>query len=322
MKNDGKIQKMIDLMNQNLHKVDLNKEDNSKRLSNPLIPNMQNDAPTRKREESIFSNNTVSSINSGYDNKTLQSMPFKEEKDLDLPNFTATKYNPLSWRLLVGAAYFFYSILLLLSTTFLNRENNNYNIIMLIAHICFCVSSFFQWSYYKRGCIGESNYNSKIKRNIDNSSRAKLLRSEEGWKYFFTLIGSLILIFGNIYKNIYPDEDIDYCNMNMIGSMIVSLSQILKLEKILTENKAYMIKNDLSNCLLEIFLFFGSLFFGVSYFIQIMYNYDLESLNQYIIILKFIGNGFILLSGFFLLYRYFLSDYDDLNISSLSNATL
>ena len=104
--------------------------------------------------------------------------------------------------------------------------------------------------------------------------------------------------------------------------MIISLAQILKLNKILTENKQYVVVNDISNCFVEIFLFFGSLFFGASYYIQIMYNYDQETFNQFVTILKFIGNGFILLSGISLVHRYFLSDYDDLNTSDLSNITL
>ena len=53
-----------------------------------------------------------------------------------------------------------------------------------------------------------------------------------------------------------------------------------------------------------------------------MYNYDQETFNQFVTILKFIGNGFIILSGISLVHRYFLSDYDDLNASDLSNITL
>ena len=159
--------------------------------------------------------------------------------------------------------------------------------------------------------------------NIDRSSRAKLLRSEEGWKYFFSLFSSIILIYGNIYYQVFPeDQDTEFWNINLIGSVIISLSQILKLNKILTDNKQYVVINDISNCFVEIFLFFGSLFFGASYYIQIMYNYDQETFNQFVTILKFIGNGFIILSGISLVHRYFLSDYDDLNASDLSNITL
>jgi hypothetical protein len=82
------------------------------------------------------------------------------------------------------------------------------------------------------------------------------------------------------------------------------------------------VRNDISNCFIEIFLFFGSIFFGASYYIQIMYNFDEDSFRKFVIILKFIGNGSIIFSGFCLIHRYFLSDYDDLNISDLSNVTI
>ena len=216
-----------------------------------------------------------------------------------------------------------YSVFLLGSTicVFLKKEED-FNIIMLISHIFLFVSCFLQWFYYKRGCIGKANYNSGVKNNIDRSSRAILLRSEEGWKYFFSLIGSGMLIYGNIDYFIFSEErESEFWNINLIGSMIISLSQILKLEKILTDNKQYAVKNDISNCFIEIFLFFGSLFFGASYYIQIMYNFD-STFNKYEILLKFIGNGFIIFSGFCLIHRYFLSDYDDLNVSDLSNITI
>ena len=169
----------------------------------------------------------------------------------------------------------------------------------------------------------ESNYNSGVKSNIDRSSKAKLLRSEEGWKYFFSLFSSVILIYGNIYFSVFSkEEDTEFWNINLVGTMIVSLAQILKLNKILTDNKQYIVVNDISNCFVEIFLFFGSLFFGASYYIQIMYNYDPDSFNQFLTILKFIGNGLVFLSGICLIHRYFLSDYADLNASDLSNITL
>ena len=314
----NRVKNMVDLINNNLDKMDLNRIDKS--ITNPLIQ------PTSsfKREGSFLSNQSFSSFNSRSLNNTFESMPYKEEKDLDLPNFSPTKYNSLCWRLIHSISYFFYTVFLFTSTVchFLKKDNY-YNLIMLVAHCLYFISSLIQWSYYKRGCIGQSNFNSGVKSNIDRSSRAKLLRSEEGWKYFFSLFSSIILIYGNIFLKIFPeDKDTEFWNINLIGSMIISLAQILKLNKILTENKQYVVVNDISNCFVEIFLFFGSLFFGASYYIQIMYNYDQETFNQFVTILKFIGNGFILLSGISLVHRYFLSDYDDLNTSDLSNITL
>ena len=60
-----------------------------------------------------------------------------------------------------------------------------------------------QWFYYKRGCLGNAFYNTEVKNNINKSFKAKLLISEEGWKYFLALVGSSILIVGNIYSFIF-----------------------------------------------------------------------------------------------------------------------
>lgn len=312
----SKVKNMIDLMNQRFQKNDINSINKS--TTNPLLGNAQNNIEDNGRE-------SFDSIIDKSFGGTFESMPFNEEKDLDLPNFTPTKYNSLAWRLFHSICYFLYTIILLGSTICLLIWENFYNIAMLVAHMFFFVSSFIQWFYYKRGCIGKSNYNSQVKNNIDRSSKAALLRSEEGWKYFFTLFGCCILIYGNIYyffltldEQQYPD----FWNINLIGTMIISLSQILKLEKIITQNKTYAVKNDISNVFIEIFLFFGSLLFGGSYYIQILYNLDTIIFNRFIIIIKFIGNGFIILSGLCLIHRYFFSDYDDLNVSDLSNITL
>ena len=301
--------------------LDLKTQQNiNKSMTNPLIN--QEDVAPFKGDESFISTHSVSSMNDRSLNKSLESMPFNEEKDLDLPNFSSTKYKPLGWRIFHSVTYFLYTTFLLGSTICIFLEKKEFNTILLISHIFLFASSFLQWFYYKRGCIGKANYNSGVKNNIDRSSKAVLLRSEEGWKYFFSLIGSGIFIYGNIAYFIFSEErGSEFWNINLIGSMIISLSQILKLEKILTDNKQYAVKNDISNCFIEIFLFFGSLFFGASYYLQIMYNFD-NSFNKFEYILKFIGNGFIIFSGFCLIHRYFLSDYDDLNTTDLSNVTI
>ena len=318
MKEQNRVKNILELINNNLDKLDINRTEKS--ITNPLIQS----PPSFKGDESFISSRSISSLNSQSVNRTFESMPFKEEKDLDLPYFSPTKYNSFGWRLLHSLTYFFYTILLLASTfCFSLNKDEHSNIIMLVSHICYFVSTFVQWFYYKRGCVGQANHNSGVKSNIDRSSKAKLLRSEEGWKYFFSLFSSVILIYGNIYHfSFSEDEDTEFWNINLVGCMIVSLSQILKLNKILTDNRQYVVKNDLSNCFVEIFLFFGSLFFGASYYIQMMYNYDQDTFKQFVTILKFIGNGFIVLSGISLIHRYFLSDYDDLNASDLSNITL
>lgn len=314
---ENNVKNIIDLINTNLDKLDINRVDKS--ITDPFLP----DTIGRKREDSFISSHSLSTINSKTTNKTLESVPFNEEKDLDLPNFTSTKYKPLIWRIFHSLTYFLYTVFFMGSTICFYFNSNTYNIILTISNGFFFISIFMQWFYYKRGCIGDANYNTEVKNNIDKSFKAKLLRAEEGWKYFFALIGSSILIVGNIYSFIFSDEaDMEFWNANMIGTMIISLSQILKLEKILTENKQYVVRNDVTNCLIEIFLFFGSLLFGASYYIQITYSYDLETFNLFVIILKFVGNVLILFSGIIVFHRYFLSDYEDLNASDLSNVTI
>ena len=86
--------------------------------------------------------------------------------------------------------------------------------------------------------------------------------------------------------------------------MIISLAQILKLEKILMETKLYIVKNDLSNCLIEIFFFFASLCFGTLYFYSILYNYDDERFKNFYMILRIIGCALTFLSSISLINRY------------------
>lgn len=330
-----KMNKIIKQINQDLDKIDMYKI--GKSLESDNINNGFNFFPTKLEEDNNFritfnSEIDTSSIHSNFSNfskktnMTMTSKPYNLEKDLDLPNFTSTKYYKFSWRFCHSTTYFLYSFFLLLSSFYLISNEEKYkehNIVMLIAHIFYCISTFIQWFYYKRGCIGYANHNSKLKKNIDQSFRARILRGEEGWKYFFSFIASIILIYGNIYYFVFCEVlEPDFWNINLIGSMIISLTQILKMEKILTKNKQYFVVNDLSNSFVEIFLFFGSLSFGSSYLIQITYNYSLDYLNTLLMSLKLVGNTFIIFSAFCLIHRYFCSNYDDLNVSSLSNLTL
>ena len=263
------------------------------------------------------------SATSKMSEKTYESAPFKEELDLDLPNFSSTKYSSLSWRIFHSVNYFLFTAFLLASSfIFFNDNIFLYNIIKTICHCFFVISTFFEWNYYKRGCIGYSNLNSKVKKNIDKSIKAKILRSEQGWKYFLSFIASCILLYGNIYYFIYKNEKFEYINANLIGVIIVSLAQILKLEKILIETKQYMVKNDLSNCLIEICLYFGSLCYGSVYFIQMLYYSEQDKFLFFFQIMKLIGSILALLSGFILQHRYYFSGYDDLNTSDLSYVTI
>ena len=117
-------------------------------------------------------------------------------------------------------------------------------------------------------------------------------------------------------------ENPDYWNINFVGLLVICLSQILKLEKILTNNRQYSVMNDLPNCFIEIFLFFGCLFFSVAFLIQMCYYYKQDFFKLFIIILKALGAFLVIISEFSLIFRYFFSSYVDLNTSELSNATV
>ena len=304
---------LIEEINNNIDIIDINRSftENNNKINKPEIE--------RQRFESYSSFKSNSSAGS---NRTLDSMPFKEELDLDLPNFSPTKYNSDIWKIINCFFYSVFSLGLLVYTVFfLLRKDSIYT--KLACDISFFFYNLMNWLHYKRGCIGYSNLNSRLKTNVDKSFKAKFLRSEYGMKYFYPIIACFILIYSDIYfLLISQEQNPDFWNINLAGLMIISLSQILKLEKILTDNRQYSVKNDLPNCFVEIFLFFGSLCFSISYLIQMVYIYDEETFRLFIIILKFIGIFFILFSDIFLIFRFFFSGYDDLNTSDTSNLTV
>jgi hypothetical protein len=304
---------LIEEINNNIDIIDINRSftENNNKINKP-----ENE---RQRFESYSSFKSNSSAGS---NRTLDSMPFKEELDLDLPNFSPTKYNSDIWKIINCFFYSVFSLGLLVYTVFfLLRKDSIYT--KLACDISFFFYNLMNWLHYKRGCIGYSNLNSRLKTNVDKSFKAKFLRSEYGMKYFYPIIACFILIYSDIYfLLISQEQNPDFWNINLAGLMIISLSQILKLEKILTDNRQYSVKNDLPNCFVEIFLFFGSLGFSISYLIQMVYIYDEETFRLFIIILKFIGIFFILFSDIFLIFRFFFSGYDDLNTSDTSNLTV
>ena len=304
---------LIEEINNNIDIIDINRSftENNNKINKP-----ENE---RQRFESYSSFKSNSSAGS---NRTLDSMPFKEELDLDLPNFSPTKYNSDIWKIINCILYSIFSLGLLVYTVFfLLRKDSIYT--KLACDISFFFYNLMNWLHYKRGCIGYSNLNSRLKTNVDKSFKAKFLRSEYGMKYFYPIIACFILIYSDIYfLLISQEQNPDFWNINLAGLMIISLSQILKLEKILTDNRQYSVKNDLPNCFVEIFLFFGSLCYSISYLIQMVYIYDEETFRLFIIILKFIGIFFILFSDIFLIFRFFFSGYDDLNTSDTSNLTV
>ena len=257
---------------------------------------------------------------------TYQSIPFKDDKpDLDLPYFNPTQYENVYWKVFHSLSYFLFAAILATSTWFFYKNIvKTYYISLFVANIFYVISTILEWFHFKRGCIGYSNLNSKLKRNIDKSLRAKLLRSEYGIKYFISVVGSLLFIFGNIYNFFYYDFENNtnnkeivsiFIEFNLFGMLIIGLSQIMKLEKILIENKINSVKSDFPNVLVEILLFFGSLFYGASYMIQYFYLYTNESpFYNFYLIIRVIGNISFFSSSIVLQHRYYLSNYKDMNI--------
>ena len=261
---------------------------------------------------------------------TYQSIPFKDDKpDLDLPYFNPTQYENVYWKVFHSLSYFLFAAILATSTWFFYKNIvKTYYISLFVANIFYVISTILEWFHFKRGCIGYSNLNSKLKRNIDKSFRAKILRSEYGIKYFISIVGTVSLITGNIYSIIYFDSIMkeedknklteiksNFIQLNLFGMLIIGLSQIMKLEKILIENKTNSVKNDFSNVLFEILLFFGSLFYGASYMIQFFYTHTNESpFDDFYLIIRIIGNIGFFASSLVLQYRYYLSNYKDMNI--------
>ena len=257
---------------------------------------------------------------------TYQSIPFKDDKpDLDLPYFNPTQYENVYWKVFHSLSYFLFTAILATSTWFFYKNIiKTYYISLFVANIFYVISTILEWFHFKRGCIGYSNLNSKLKRNIDKSFRAKLLRSEYGIKYFISVVGSLLFIFGNIYNFFSYDFENNtnnkeivsiFIEFNLFGMLIIGLSQIMKLEKILIENKINSVKSDFPNVLVEILLFFGSLFYGASYMIQYFYLYTNESpFYNFYLIIRVIGNISFFASSIVLQHRYYLSNYKDMNI--------
>lgn len=316
-KNEKNLLKDIE-ENLNISKLELSLTGNNTTSFNKLkqVRSRLNSNSSYSYSNSIFSSN-VSSMN-----ETLVSSPapFEEQFNLDLPYYRSTKYNPTLWKHIHCSIYFLFFITFLIDFVLLILKKY-YIYPKLISDISFFAYNFMNWFHFKRGCIGYSNRESYGKTNRDNSLKAKLLRSEYGFKYFFAIIASTILIYGDIYFILFSKkQNPDFWNINFIGLSIISLVQIFKIEKILTNNKQYDVKNDLYNCLVEIFLFFGSLIISASYLIQMMYYHKQETLL--IFIMKGFGESFICASFIFLILRYYLSGSEDLNDSRISDRTI
>lgn len=320
-------QNMIEIINNNIENFDILNDnnlkiENSEKDNNKEKNKFKNNERFQTQSFQSFSSFGNSSVRSH--NNSCASIAFRNDNILDLPEFNPTKYNPLMWRVIHCFFYTIFSCGFLWSNILFNEEEKGIDIkIKLISDSSLFCANFMMWLHYRRGCIGQANLESNLRTNIDKSFKAKILRSQSGWKFFSSLIGSSILIYGDVYfltncKELNPD----FLNINLVGMMLISLSQILKIDKILTENKQYIVKNDISNCFIEIFLFFGSLLTGNSYLLQMAYFRMKETINKLEFYLLIFGNLFIIFSNISLIYRYFCSGYDDLNTSTLSNLTV
>ena len=300
--------------------VEKEDKENNEVNTEQILSDTRVDITFSQMNESVMSRESV---------KTYQSMPFKEDKlDLDLPYFSPTKYETVYWKIFHSLSFFLFAAILSTSTWFFYKKQRQiYHISLTIANVFFIISTIMEWNHFKRGCIGYSNLNSKVKKNIDNSFRAKVLRSEFGLKYFISFMASIMFIFGNIYyfffnglevKITLNANNIDnpFLDFNLFGMLTLSLSEIMKLEKMLIEDKTNSVKSDFSKSLVEILLFFGSLLFGASYMIQLFYlNVDDSPLDKFYMIIRAVGNVSFLVSSLVLQYRYYLDNYNDLNVN-------
>ena len=256
--------------------------------------------------------------------KTYKSIPFQYNNlDLDLPNFSPTKYKKSNWKFGHSCSFFLFATFYGISTGFINIEGSNtYYTLLGISHALLTLATLLEWCYFKRGCIGESNLNSKLKQNIDKSWKAKMLRSEFGIKYFISLMAAIILLIGDLIHyystelNLFQDEvNIILVYFNLFGMMALALAQIMKLDKILNlDHKISYVKNDFSKSLFEIIFFFGSLLEGGTFMIQLFNIHLVESpLYVFHLIFKIFDGILIFSSAIILQFNYFFSEYCSLS---------
>ena len=141
-------------------------------------------------------------------------------------------------------------------------------------------------------------------------------RSEIGIKYFLNIIITLFLITVSIFKKIQKFQFLHEIII-MFAMALLIISQLFKIERALTNTKQYNVKNDLSNSIVEILNFTGAMIFFTCYLLVLLKEYSINDLN----IILIVGASFFVLSSFVLYYRYFLSGFDDLNVSNNSFMT-
>ena len=94
-----------------------------------------------------------------------------------------------------------------------------------------------------------------------------------------------------------------------------------KVEKILTKTKQYTFKKDKSNLLVELFAMFGGIICVIGYLIREFKG----NVNRFSIIDTYLcigGGALFFVSALSMQYRYYLSGYEDLNMSMVSDYTI
>ena len=156
---------------------------------------------------------------------------------------------------------------------------------------------------------------------------SKMKRSEIGVKYFFNVIVSMILLISYTLKIIFKkDKDFHkqlFPLFVLLGMILLVITEIFKIEKTLTNTKQYRVKNDISNSMVEITNFIGALLYFTGNLIVISYkDNEKDKINFFVSVINLIGTVFFVVSSFILFYRYFLSGFDDLNVSESSFMTI
>ena len=243
--------------------------------------------------------------------------------DIDEPNFTLTKRLSFKWKTI----HFIFHLLFSISYTsfpivyvIIQHEQppTLLLLIYIVGSICKVVYAFMEWWHFKRGCCGDSNLNSKVKTNIDQSCKAKLIRMKVGLLYFIILIISTIITVNFVLWCIVKEEIVNdtLYNVFMCGMIGFTVVQVMKNERIVQPTKQYQIKNDMSNLFVEWFMFVGFFVYSIGLIWRLGDSDGDLFFNEGNINVYFeIGGGvFFMLSTIAMGYRYFLSDDADLNL--------
>ncbi len=255
----------------------------------------------------------------------------KQDLDYDLPNFTSTKYNSTSWKLCHGTTYFLFSFGYLTSSVLIFTQGKALDdttifaseIANVFGSAMYFISSTIEWFHYRRGCIGLSNLNSNIKTNIDKSCKAAFHRSEVGIKYFLSMLSSMIMIAASVVVIANRNNKLakGYSNiLYLLAMMILSFSQIGKVERIMMKTKQYTYTKDKSNLVVEMLGMYGGFVLSIYYLIQIfaMNPNDLLIITSLNGVFNIIGCILFFMSALSMQYRYYITGYSDLNQGDMS----